>query len=222
MDKIAIYGANPDTDTVQTFRAVTFDQFQRIPFDLNLAGTGIFSLSPFESEFNADAEIFDMLPVVSFSYLAGPPTGTDDTTIFGRMSYCWAGALENPSSCAMVKELSGEMGTNAPAADTAASKRLTSNDVDSPVIVTGFGFSLTAVAAIATPVLIEVRGDPDGDNVLLWSGRVLCPAGESKEVFHKCNFHQYIAVEITAAAPGATNFVSVTLEGNVSVGGPPL
>jgi hypothetical protein len=217
-NKVIIYGYN---SSAESHVAIPIDEYQKLPVDLYLAGSTIFSLSPFNAEFNADAELFDMVPVVNFGYIAGPATGTGDSTIFGRMKYCYGDSIEDPSSCLMVAELCGELVSNVPAVDTAASLTVAAGVPDNPVRVTGFGFTVTAVAAIVAPILVEVRSDTAGDNSLLWSGRVVVPAGESKEVWMPCNFRCPVDVQITVGAPGATNFVTASLEVNLSVGSSP-
>ncbi len=220
--KVAIYGAVSDggAPPVITLRAVTVSQDGFVGSNLYLQGSAIFSLNPFAPQFDVDVGTLDMVPVVGFNYLAGPDTGTDDTTIFGRQKYAFDLSIVDPTSATLVAELAGVLSTDAPAADTAASLNVAA--VNDNVLVKGFGYTVTAVAAIAAaPILIEVRSDTGGDNTLHYSARVLLPVGSSREVWIPCNFLAPVDVEITASDPGATNFVSVSLETNTGLGNSP-
>lgn len=99
---------------------------------------------------------------------------------------------------------------DAPAVDTAASVVVTEPNGFS-LKVTGIGYSITAVAAIAAPVLIELREDAGGANNLLWSTQELLPVGTSKTIMIPVNFLANVDATLTVAAPGATNFVTATL-----------
>jgi len=219
--KVAIYGAVSDggDPPVITLRAVTVSQDGFVGSNLYLQGSPIFSINPFQPEFNFDAGLLDMVPVVNFPYLAGPDTGTDDTTIFGRQKYAFDLSVVDPSAAAMVAELAGVYSCDAPAADTAAVLNVAADNDN--VLVKGFGYTVSAVAAIAAPIVIEVRSDTGGANTLHYSARVLLPVGTSREIWIPCNFLAPVDVEITASDPGATNFVSVSLETNSALGASP-
>lgn len=216
--KVIIYGTfNNGSSLVQ--KAVTTDNDGNLNSNLYLGSSLIFSLNPFSPEFNIDAGILDMLPVVNFGYLAGPDTGTGASTIFGRQKYASDASVVDPTAAMMVKELAGQMSVDAPAANTAASLTVAADTTN--VLVKGFGYTVTGVAAIAAPVTIELREDTGGANTLRYQAKVLVPAGQSKEVWIDCDLEFASDVRITATNPGATNFVSVMLETNTALGNAP-
>lgn len=106
---------------------------------------------------------------------------------------------------------------DAPAADTAAVCGAAGSN-GAPVMITGIGFSLTAVAAVVAPVLVELREDIGGLNQVIWSTQLLAPAGTSKEVMLNVNMTAQVDCQLTVAAPGATNFVTATLVTNPGIG----
>lgn len=215
-EKVTCYGI----DNSQAVRALSLDQNGFLGVNLNLAGTSIFSLNPFSAQFDVDAAILDMMPTVNFTYLAGPNTGSDNSTVFYRPKIAFSGSVVDPAAAQVTAELSGAMQTDAPAAHTAASLNVASDNATN-VLVKGFGYTVSAVAAIAAPVTIEVRTDTGGANTLVYSAKVLLPVGTSREVWIPCNFLAPVDVEITATDPGATNFVSVMLETNTALDGAP-
>lgn len=222
--KVIIYGLQPDEFDPTFFTSIpfTFDEFGFPAFDLHLAGEWIGPTNPFVAEFDSDADAAPfMVPVVNFQYLAGPATGPGATTIFGRAKYAHTDSVQDPTAAQMVCDLAGELEHDAPAVNTAAVATVTATDPASTIRVTGFGFTVTAVAAIAAPLLVELRSDTGGSNVLLWSARVLAPAGTSKEVWIKANFTAAVDAVLTVAIPGATNFVTATIEANISLDTPP-
>jgi len=211
-NKVIIYGLRTDGGAppviTQIAVAVTQDGF--LTSNLVLQGSSIFSMNPFSAEFNVDAAILDMVPVVNFSYLCGPATGTGATSIFGRAKYCSVESIVDPTSAQMVAELTSELLHNEPAENTAATVNA-SADVGQVVRIGGFGFTVTAVAAIAAPLLVTLVQDAGGAPVTLWSGRVLVPAGTSKEVWIDGPFFADVDATLTVPAPGATNFVTATI-----------
>lgn len=200
-------------------KAVTVDNDGNLNSNLYLGSSLIFSLNPFSAQFDVDVGVLDMLPTVNFPYMAGPDTGTGATTIFGRQKYAADASVVDPTAALMVKELAGQMSADAPAANTAASLTVAADTNN--VLVKGFGYTVTAVAAIAAPVTIELREDSGGANTLRYQAKVLVPAGQSKEVWIDCDLEFASDVKITATNPGATNFVSVMLETNTALGNAP-
>lgn len=210
--KVIIYGLSSDggDPPVITQRAFQFDTFGFLPVDLQLSGTALFSTNPFDPQFDLDDGLLDMMPAVTFGYMCGPFDVPTDANIFGRVKYCSVESAIDPTASMMVAELASELLHNQPAVNTAATVNA-SADPDQFVRITGFGFTVTAVAAIAAPLLVTLIQDPSGSPVTIWSGRVLVPAGQSKEVWIEGPFAAVGEVELTVPAPGATNFVTATL-----------
>lgn len=221
--KMVVYGLTSNEGDPPTFTmtALSVSSAGLIGSNLYLQGSPIFSLNPFDAQFDVEDGILDMVPVVNFAYLKGPFDGALDSDIFARSQYCYSGSIDNPTASQMVAELSSWMFVDTPAANTAASIRVDPDTAQDFVRIKGFGFTVTAVAAIAAPILVELREDPDGANALLWSGQVLVPAGTSKEVWIPANIAADLGAVLTVGDPGATNFVTAIIEANNRVGLPP-
>jgi len=211
--KTVIYGLVSDGADPETFvmRAVTVSQDGFIGENLFLQGSAIFSINPFDPQFDVDDGVLDMVPVVSFNYICGPDVG--GTSIFGRMKYCAGSnlALIDPTASTMVAELASDgISHDTPADDTAAQCNVAAG-AGEYVRVTGFGFSITAVAAIVVPVVVTLTGDVGGGANILFERRYVVPAGETKDVWIDGPFGIFQDVRLDVGAPGATNFVTAEI-----------
>lgn len=149
--------------------------------------------------------------VVSFGYMVA--RNFQGTAVWERLNAQNLTVRNSLNQSLQVAEVMNSTVHDAPAADTAAVAFATDPN-GFAVKVTGIGYSIAAVAAIATPVLIELREDASGANNLLWSTNELLPVGTSKTVFIPVNFAALVDATLTVAAPGATNLVTATLQYN--------
>lgn len=220
--KVVCYGLVSDGEDPPTYTPTAFPMsLGGIPsFNLYLNDTNI--SSTYANYVQQDEADFDMqcIGAVSFGVLCGPPTGQGGTNIWGRSKFVMTDSVQDPTAAQMTCDLAGELFHHAPAVNTAAVASATAT-AGSSLRVTGFGFTITAVAAIAAPLTIVLEQDFAGTPVTIWSGRYLLPAGQSKEVFFKTNFTAAESVRLTVQAPGATNFVTATIEANNLLDGSP-
>lgn len=156
-------------------------------------------------------------PVVSFSYMKGVLANE---------------ALVQTPLKAMNADRAGEMGValtvceqidspihDAPAAATAASAAIAGSGSPLALVrVSGIGFSLTAIAAQAAPVLVQLIEDIGGTPVVRWSTQVVAAAGGFVNVWMPVNMLLNVDATLQVGIPAATNFVTATLQGNGSIG----
>lgn len=220
--KVVIYGIQPDEFGSLTPTAFTFDLFGFLGTNLYLQGVSIASANMFDAVFDADSLDTDTpagVPAISFGQLAGAATGPGSTTIFGRQKLIFADSVDDPNAAQVVGEVAGRLTTDTPAVATQAQVTVTAG-ANEVVRVTGFGFTVTAVAAIAAALQVTLVEDHAGTPVTRWSGRYLAPAGTSKEVWIPGPFAMNISARLTVTAPGATNFVTASIAA-ISTGGDP-
>lgn len=111
----------------------------------------------------------------------------------------------------------GEWAINhAPAANTVAtiSRAAVANSVH---ICRGFSVSINAVAAIAAPLVVNLRDGATGAGTILWTERLMAPVGTTFTITREGlnivgSTNTAMTLEFTAA-PGATNFENVNLNG---------
>ncbi len=206
-NKVIIYGLLADGSAQ---RAVTVSQDGFIGSNLYLQGSTIFSVNPFDPEFNFDDGVLDMLPVVNFGYLCGPLDPISEINIFGRAKYCSAESMLDPTASQMVAELAGDFAHDTPAVNTAAQCNVAAS-ADQLVRITGFGFSITAVAAIVAPVLVTLTADVGGTPTILFQRRYNVPAGTTVDRWIEGPFSAFQDARLDVAAPGATNFVTAEI-----------
>lgn len=81
----------------------------------------------------------------------------------------------------------------------------------------GFTVTLSAVAAIAAPLVVVLRDGASGAGTILWSSKLMAPAGQVVTISRdNLNIVGSVNTAMTlefAAAPGATNFENVALNG---------
>ena len=154
--------------------------------------------------------------VVCFPYMFGVTSSNDPINV--ALKPFTFDSMNELGNALVVREQNDVTVHDAPAAATQAQTPAAQGSNGQPVIVTGIGVTLTAVAAQAAPVLVQLIEDTAGAANVLWSTQLLCPAGQSKELWIECNFAAQVDVQLTVAAPAATNFVTATLQFNASAG----
>lgn len=213
--KVVIYGLSSDGGSPPTIttRAIVVSQDGFLTANLVLQNSAIFSLNPFSPQFDVDAGVLDMVPVVNFGYLCGPQTGTGGTDIFGRAKYC-AGqnlAIIDPTASQMVAELASDgIANHVPAVNTAAQVNVSAS-ANEYVRVTGFGFSITAVNAITVPIQVTLTGDILGSATILFQRRYNVPAGTTVDRWIEGPFGIFQDVRLDVGVPGAGNFVTAEI-----------
>lgn len=214
-NKVIIYGLRSDGGDPPVIQqiAVNVNQSGFLTANLVLQDSAIFSMNPFSPQFDVDVGLLDMVPVVNFQYMAGPDTGTGATSIFGRVKYCAGSnlAIIDPTASLMVSELASDgIANDVPAVNTAAQCNVGAS-AGEYVRVTGFGFSITAVAAIVAPIVVTLTGDVGGGATILFQRRYVVPAGQTKDVWIPGPFGIFQDVRLDVGAPGATNFVTAEI-----------
>lgn len=141
-----------------------------------------------------------------------------DGTFYRRMFGASAANLANQSGegVQMVTGTGEWAITHAPAANTTAtiSRAAVASQRH---VCKGFSVSLNAVAAIAAPILVTLRDGATGAGTILWQDRLMAPAGTTVRLDREgLNIVGSVNTAMTlefAAAPGATNFEVVNLNG---------
>lgn len=125
-------------------------------------------------------------------------------------------ALQSGAGAA-IKAKPGEWAINsAPAANTTAtvSKAAVAGKRH---VCKGFSVSINAVAAIAAPITVVLRDGASGAGTILWQDKLMAPAGTTARIDRNdLNIIGSINTAMTiefSAAPGATNFEVVNMNG---------
>lgn len=154
-------------------------------------------------------------PTVSFAFMRGEHSnGSNLQTPLRAMGADRVGELG--VALTVVEQLDSPV-HDAPVAATQAQVAIAGSN-GAPVKISAIGFSLTAIAAQATPVLVELVEDTGGTPVVIWSTQVVAPAGGYVNVMMPVNMLANVDATLTVAAPAATNFVTATLVGNGTIG----
>lgn len=112
----------------------------------------------------------------------------------------------------------GEWAINhAPAANTTATISKAAGGAGVRHVCKGFSVSINAVAAIAAPLTVNLRDGATGAGTILWTDRIMAPAGTTARLDRSGlnivgSANTAMTLEFTAA-PGATNFENVNLNG---------
>jgi hypothetical protein len=116
----------------------------------------------------------------------------------------------NPADHLAVAPLMSNGATDAPAADTAANINVGSSG-SNYVHITGIQVTINAVAAIAAPILLTVTDD-GGAGVIIFSKRYTAPAGSMINDNIPLSLLAFGGAQINVAAPGATNFATLSAQ----------
>lgn len=178
------------------------------------------SANGFFRRVNAKSTAFgSMSPSASvFAQLAmNIPLGYDGT--FYSRAYLASAvnlALQSGEGCQMVQEPGEWAVFHEPAANAIAT--ITKAAVASKRhVCKGFTVSISAVGAIAGALVVNLRDGASGAGTILWTTRLLAPAGTCVVVSRdNLNIVGSVNTAMTlefAAAPGATNFENVNMNG---------
>lgn len=220
--KIIIYGLREDGGNPGSFDMIPFlfDVYGFLPVDINLAGTTLFSASPF-ANIGVVTGLFDWVPALTANYMAGTQSDPFDGLYYAPQTFTSLGTIGNPSDSLQVAPLTSSSATDAPAAATAANIQANAT-VGFPVIVTGIQVTLNCVADQLAPILVTITEDPDGTPNIVWSARLTGSAGETVVLAVPLNITCQEAAAFDVEAPAATNFVTLSAQFNGGVGGPSL
>lgn len=170
------------------------------------------------------ASSFTPAAAVGGQQIAGCNYGHDGGTDWHRIGVATAtrvAALSGANS--MLTAMPGEWAINhAPAANTIATITRAAGGAGVRHVCKGFSVSINAVAAIAAPLVVNLRDGATGAGTILWTERLMAPAGVTFTITRDGlnipgSANTAMTLEFTAA-PGATNFENVNLNG-ISSGG---
>lgn len=154
----------------------------------------------------------------------GTQWGWDGGTNWQRVGIGSAANLAAQSPLlAQLSTQPGEWAVNhAPAANTTATITKAAGGAGVRHVCKGFSVSINAVAAIAAPLVVNLRDGATGAGAILWTDRLMAPAGTTFRLDRSgLNIIGSANTAMTlefAAAPGATNFENVNMNGITTTG----